>query len=144
MVEGLIFSTLGVFLLVYSLYNHYQIEVAWKLSPYLFPTLIATLFIIAAISLLIQGRGITTAKEEVRDNRGIKVVAIFTLLVILYYVILPFLGFIITNIVMLSLFFIFLKLRTWWKVLLLSISITAVLYIIFQLLLHVRLPLGVF
>jgi len=142
--EGLIFSTLGVFLLVYSLYNHYQIEIAWKLSPYLFPVLIAILFIIASLSLIIKGqRELRKSSEEV-DNRGLKVVAIFTLLVILYYIVLPILGFIITNMVMLSLFFIFLKLRTWWKVLLLSSSITAVLYVVFQLLLHVRLPLGVF
>jgi hypothetical protein len=142
--EGLIFSTLGAFLLVYSLYNHYQIEVAWKLSPYLFPVLIAILFVVASIALFIQGRGELSEKVEEVDYRGIKVVAVFTALVFLYYLLLPLLGFIITNMVMLSVFFIFLRLKTWWKVLLLSSSITAVLYVVFQLLLSVRLPLGVF
>lgn len=143
-VEGIVFSTLGVLLLVYSLYTHYQLKVAWKLSPYLFPVLIAVLFIIASISLFFKGRAEKVDREEMVDTRGLKVVAVFTALVFIYYLLLPLLGFIITNVVMLSLFFVFLKLRTWWKVALLSISLTAVLYVVFQLLLKVRLPIGVF
>ncbi len=141
--EGILFSTLGVFLLVYSLYNHYQIEVAWKLSPYLFPVLIALLLIVASIGLFLQGRGRTKTNDSL-ERDGLKRIAFFTGLVFLYYIVLPFLGFIITNILVLSLIFIYLKLRSWWRVALLSIGITLILYLVFQTLLHVRLPIGVF
>lgn len=141
--EGIVFSTLGVLLLVYSLYTHYQLKVAWKLSPYLFPMLIAVLFIVSSISLFMKGRGERVDNENIVDNRGVKIVAIFTLLVFIYYLLLPLLGFIITNMVMLSLFFLFLKLKPWWKVVVLSSAATILLYVVFQLLLKVRLPMGV-
>ena len=53
--ESLVFGTLGVSLFVYSLYSHYQEEVAWKLSPYLFPIFIAVFLVLVAVAMLIQG-----------------------------------------------------------------------------------------
>ncbi len=90
-----------------------------------------------------KGRGERVDNENIVDNRGVKIVAIFTLLVFIYYLLLPLLGFIITNMVMLSLFFLFLKLKPWWKVVVLSSAATILLYVVFQLLLKVRLPMGV-
>ncbi|NCB01426.1 MAG: tripartite tricarboxylate transporter TctB family protein [Spirochaetia bacterium] len=142
--EGILFTSFGVFLLIYSLFNHYQMKTQWKLSPYLFPVLIAVIFIITSVSLFFKGKSEAPVSRDRIDKKGLKSVVIFTSLVFLYYILLPLVGFIITNIIMLSLFFVVLKLRSWWKVASLSVGITVVLYVVFQTLLHVRLPSGVF
>ncbi len=140
--ESVTFGTLGVLLLVYSLYSHYQVEVAWKLSPYLFPVFIAVLLIIVSISMYLQGR-----KGEEIENTTDKVlsrrVAGFVGLVVIYYVLLPLLGFLITDTVLLFMFLMYLGVRPWWKGVILSVSLTIIIYVVFQVLLNVRLPQGI-
>ncbi|MBN2859226.1 MAG: tripartite tricarboxylate transporter TctB family protein [Sphaerochaetaceae bacterium] len=143
--ESLVFGTLGVSLFVYSLYSHYQEDVPWKLSPYLFPLFIALSLILVAIAMLIQGKkkgeeiGVSGAASAGMPKKVIG----FTALVVIYYILLPFLGFLVTNTLMLMLFFLYLGVRPWWKAFLFSGAFTYLTHVVFQLLLHVRLPQGV-
>ncbi len=141
--ESTVFGTLGVMLLVYSLYSHNQVEVAWKLSPYLFPVFIAVLLVIVSVSLFIQGRTHTSDGKQGIQKEELKRVAGFVALVILYYILLPILGFLITDTILLALFVIYLGLRSWWKITAISVGFTVTLYVVFQVLLNVRLPKGI-
>ncbi len=143
--ESLVFGTLGVSLFVYSLYAHYQEEVAWKLSPYLFPIFIAFFLVLVAVAMMIQGKrkgGEQSASGEGSTGLSKRVFG-FTSLVVIYYILMPLLGFLVTDTLMLMLFFLFLGVRPWWKALLFSGTLTYLIYAVFQLLLHVRLPQGV-
>lgn len=144
--ESLVFGTLGVSLFVYSLYSHYQEDVAWKLSPYLFPLFIAFFLVLVAIAMLIQGKKKGSEQNESGTGSAVpsKKVFGFTGLVVFYYVLLPVLGFLVTDTLMLMLFFLYLGVRPWWKALLFSGSLTILIYVVFQILLNVRLPQGVF
>jgi len=144
--ESVVFGTLGVSLFLYSLYSHYQEDVAWKLSPYLFPLFIAFFLILVAVAMLIQGK--KKADHPGAADTGTagmeKKVFGFTLLVVIYYLLLPVFGFLVTDTLMLMLFLLYLGVRPWWKALLFSGFFTILLYVVFQLLLNVRLPQGAF
>ncbi len=142
--ESVVFGTLGVLLLVYSLYSHSQVDTPWKLSPYLFPVFIAVLLVLVAISLFLQGRAPSEKKREPQDRKLPHRVAGFMGLVLVYYVLLPLLGFLITDTLMLTLFMLYLGVRPWWKSLILSAVLTGIIYVVFQVLLNVRLPQGFF
>ena len=142
--ESVVFGTLGVLLLVYSLYSHSQVDTPWKLSPYLFPVFIAVLLVLVSTSMFLQGR---TSPHKESDPLGRKLshrVAGFVALVLVYYFLLPILGFLLTDTVMLTLFMLYLGVRPWWKSLILSVALTVIIYVVFQVLLNVRLPQGFF
>ncbi len=143
--ESVVFGTLGAALLVYSLYSHYQVDVAWKLSPYLFPVFISILFILVSVSMFLQG--LKTGEEPRQNEEGkesFRKVAGFIGLVIVYYILLPYLGFLITDTLMLFFFLLYLGVRPWWKGMIFSVSLTIIIYVVFQVLLNVRLPQGMF
>ena len=62
--ESVLFFVLGVSLLVYSLVNHYSVQIEWGLSPYLFPAVIAVFMIILSVTLF--AGGIRAGEKHVR------------------------------------------------------------------------------
>ncbi len=63
-VEGFAFLLLSVLLAVYSLVLHVGSKAKWKMSPYLFPLVIAAFLFLLSLSLLQEGKKERKAQEE--------------------------------------------------------------------------------
>ena len=142
--DSMLFFALGVSILIYSLASHYSMNVEWKLSPYLFPILISLFIIALSFSLFVEtvhkDNGEAADAESAKDDADWKAVLEYVLAVAAYYMIMPHAGFLISNTVFLALLFLLLGERSWQKIVVLSISTTAVVYVLFHSFLHVMLP----
>lgn len=142
--EGLLFLGLSVFLLIYSFYKHYTgLKVEWKMSPYLFPILVATLLLALSVSLLSEAvkkhkRGETDAANTEYFN--IKVFFLTLALAVLYFVVLHYVPFVITTVFFLAALLLLFNERRWWMIALISVLTTLVIYLVFSVGLHVNLP----
>lgn len=132
-------------LLTYSLYHHYfdKNTSEWKTSPFLFPTLIAVFGLLLTVSL------VTDALRERRTGEGLEKsgggknpVGVLVLIgaAVAYYFLLPILHFIPATVLFLAGLFLYLGERKWWKIVLLSVITTVLVYELFGVALHVRLP----
>jgi len=138
---SILFFCIGLFILAYSLINHYEVNGPWKMSPYLFPTLISIILITLSFTLLFEGvKAVDRGEVKEKPKTHWKRVFMYIGITLLYYFIMPHLGFIITNIVMLIALFLLLGLRVWWKIAILSVSTTIIIYYLFHVLLYVMLP----
>lgn len=142
--DSMLFFALGVSILIYSLASHYSMNVEWKLSPYLFPILISLFIIALSFSLFVEtvhkDNGEAADAESAKDDADWKDVLKYVLAAAAYYVIMPHIGFLISNTLFLSFLFLLLGERSWQKIVVLSISTTAVVYVLFHSFLHVMLP----
>ncbi len=142
-IQSLIFLGIGVLLMIYSLYNHSHANIDWIMSPYLFPLLISVFLILLSISLALEirktDRKENTAPEGIGNiNRRkllISIAAIF-----LYYIAMPYIGFLLSSIVFLTAMLWMMGERRWRMILLLSVGTSFILYGIFHELLNVMLP----
>ncbi len=143
--ESLVAGACSLALLTYSLYHHYfdRNTSEWKMSPYLFPTLISVFGFLLALSLLSDAlhevRGARKTETETRGKNPVGVL-VFAGASILYSVLLPIVHFIPATVLYLLGLFLYLGERKWWKLALLSVSAAGVVYALFGLGLHVRLP----
>ena len=143
--QCLLFFGIGVGLLVYSLYQHSRSNIDWVMSPYLFPLLISFFLLLLAVSLAAETirNAKTEAGQEEMENSGSIYRDKFLLSVagiLVYYLAMPYLGFIFSSLLFLAAMFWLLGERRWQLILLLSAGTTLVLYGIFHQLLHVMLP----
>ena len=148
--ESVLFFVLGVSLLVFSLVNHYSVQIEWGLSPYLFPAVIAVFMIILSVTLFAGGirAGEKPAHEEMsgtgstseKNKTQWRAVACYLGAVLAYYIVMPFIGFIAADILLLAGLFILLGERVWWKIAVLSVAVTMFIYWLFHSFLHVMLP----
>lgn len=144
--DSMLFFALGAGILIYSLANHYSMNAEWKLSPYLFPVLIAFFIIALSFSLFVETvykkteADSSVSSESAKNDADWKAVLKYVLAVAAYYMIMPHAGFLISNTVFLVLLFLLLGERSWQKIVVLSISTTAVVYVLFHSFLHVMLP----
>ena len=136
--EAIILLVVSVFGIVMSILSHNSFNVEWKLSPYLFPLLISVFLLVLSI-LLIQNRNVEDKKKVKGDYRTL---LFFALSCIIYLFIIDFLGFIISSILLLASVMFLLGERRWWFILLLSISVSLILYVLFASYLSVMLPKG--
>lgn len=134
-------------LLAYSLYHHHfdRNTSEWKMSPYLFPTLISVFGFLLAVSLFADAwHDFKTpgalAPEEGGGRHNLAGALVLIGASIVYYILLPILRFIPATILFLLGLFIYLGERKWWKLALLSGITTAAIYILFGVSLNVRLP----
>ncbi len=143
--ESLVVGFCSIGLLTYSLYHHYfdRNTSEWKTSPYLFPTLISVFGFLLAISLLsdalheVRGARETEPKAKGKNLAGVLVIAGAS---IAYDLLLPLIHFIPATVLYLLGLFLYLGERKWWKLALLSVLTTGVVYALFGLGLNVRLP----
>lgn len=143
--QCLLFFGIGVGLLVYSLYQHSRSNIDWVMSPYLFPLLISFFLLLLAVSLAAETirNAKTEAGQEEMENSGAIYRDKFLLSVagiLVYYLAMPYLGFIFSSLLFLAAMFWLLGERRWQLILLLSAGTSLVLYGIFHQLLHVMLP----
>lgn len=141
--DGVVVLLLGIALCVYSFYMYYTAKVVteWKMSPYLFPVLISVFAIALSVSLFADAkRELVDAVEKKAEPANLKKVVIVVALAVAYYVLLDFITFIPATIVYLVAMFIFFGERKWWLIALLAAATSGIIYVLFGMLLHVRLP----
>jgi hypothetical protein len=151
--ECLCVFALGAALLCYSLVEHYGgPHVEWKMSPYLFPSLVAVFLMLLGVSLLFDGLGQIKAAKRISEagtdgKRGDtakevkwKTVLVTIALAVVYYLVLPFLTFIPATIVFLVAFIFFLGERRYWLIALIAVISSVLLWAIFGIALGVMLP----
>jgi hypothetical protein len=141
--EGLLFFLCAALLLVYSLVNHLgSISLEWKLSPYLFPLLIAICLGVLSVSLLAEGFR-KKGTEEVGAKKGVSLwkrsICIF-LFAICYFLLMNLITFIPATILFLIVSFLYLGERRLWLIGALSLSTAFIVYFLFDVMLHVMLP----
>ena len=141
--DGVVVLLLGIALCVYSFYMFYTAKVVteWKMSPYLFPVLISVFAIALSLSLFADGkRELVEAGEAESAPANLKKVFVVIGLSIAYYLMLKFITFIPATIIFLVAMFIFFGERRWWLIGLLSVATSGIIYVLFGILLNVRLP----
>jgi putative tricarboxylic transport membrane protein len=141
--DAVLFFTLAAALMVYSLVNHYNTaKLEWKLSPYLFPVLIAVF--IGALSFSLFSDGIRQIKSGEKSPKKTEIHwkgVLFTIGVsIAYYGIMKFLKFIPSTILFLVALFLYLGERRIWLIAIVSVLCSVSIYVVFGVMLHVMLP----
>ena len=139
-IEGialLAFSVIGV---IYSIVSHFGFKVEWKLSPYLFPLFISLMLFVLSISLLLSGlKGMDEKKSEKGDK---KTFLLFLSECAIYLVVLRYLGFLISTMILLGAIVRLLGEKNWVKVILISVVTSLIIYFLFGVYLGVMLPKG--
>lgn len=135
----------SVVLLIYSLYHHYfdNNTSEWKMSPYLFPTLLAVFGLLLTASLVADAftelRQQETAGKS-GEKKHLPGVLIVIAAALAYYVLMPILHFIPATMLFLAALFLYMGERKWWRLILLTVLTTAAIYLLFGVALRVRLP----
>lgn len=146
--DSIVVCLLGIALAVYSLVSFYTatVKTEWILSPYLFPLLLSVFAVLLAVSLLAEGCHEVKCAREAQGEKtadaplAIKKVAVVTLLGIAYYVLISMIHFIPASMLFLAALIWYLGERKYWKIALVAIVMPLVLYVLFAMLLNVRLP----
>ena len=140
LLEGAILFVISIVGIVFSIISHYDFNVEWKLSPYLFPLFISIMLCILSISLLLGG--FSSIKEEKKSKGDIKTFSLFLIECTIYLLILRYLGFLISTMLLLGAVVHLLGERKWWKIVLISVVTSLIIYFLFGVYLGVMLPKG--
>ena len=100
LIEVIVLCALSVLGIIFSIICHYGFKVEWKLSPYLFPLFISIMLCMLSISLILSSfSGIKEAKREKGDR---KTFLLFLLECAIYLIVLKYLGFLISTMLLLG------------------------------------------
>lgn len=138
--EALILFVIGTSTLLYSIITQKKTNIDLQLSPYLFPSIIACGIIINALVIILKGFDVKETENKKEKNTDWKTILIYIGIVIAYYIVMPFIGFVIANIILLASLLFLLNVRVWWKIALISVLTTAAIYFLFKVALNVQLP----
>lgn len=141
--DAVLFLMLAIALIVYSLVNHYStVKLEWKLSPYLFPLLIAVFVTALSLSLIADGKKQIELNERIEKKTAIHWKSVlFTIgSSIVYYRIIKYFKFIPSTILFLVAMFLHLGERRIWLIAIISVICSVSVYVIFGVFLHVMLP----
>lgn len=139
-IEALVFFIISIMGIVFSIFSHNALNTKWELSPYLFPLFISIILFILSISLFVSE--FKKESKNSSEKSDWKKIIIFVLLSIAYYFLVNILGFIITTLLFVASLFVLLGESRWWFILILSVSSTMIIWLLFGLFLHVMLPHG--
>ena len=141
-------TDIGVCLVMYGvcaffLYMTLQLPKAAQIYPLCVISLLAGLTTLHVINMIIGAikNGVTSGLEDFKDFIPSQFFIIFAMIVI-YLVLMPYLGFYISSIIFMSAVLIFLRVKL-WQGLIAEIAILLLVYCAFTLFLEVRLPAGV-
>ncbi|MGN0906332.1 MAG: tripartite tricarboxylate transporter TctB family protein [Bullifex sp.] len=138
--EGSVLLILSLAGIVFSIVSHYGFKVEWKLSPYLFPLVICIMLSLLSVSLIISGlSGMKEGKKEKGDRRTF---VLFLAECAVYLFALKYLGFLICTVILLGAIVHLLGERSWWKIVLISVVTSVIIYLLFGVYLGVMLPKG--
>ncbi|MEG2074810.1 MAG: tripartite tricarboxylate transporter TctB family protein [Angelakisella sp.] len=142
--ESLLFFILAAALLIYALRGQYEgASAPWKLSPYLFPTLVGVLLLASAASLLREGIHASRAEsgkgktEEKPNLRGVFAVVGGA---IVYCILMPVVGFLSSTALFLAGLIFYLGERRAGLIAVTAVSCSVLCYLVFDVLLRVMLP----
>ncbi|MBQ8093204.1 MAG: tripartite tricarboxylate transporter TctB family protein [Clostridia bacterium] len=93
-IDGIVVTCLGIWLLVYSLSNHLNVlsKTSWIMSPYLFPIILASSAILLGLFIFVPAIARQAGQES--DSVRIRDVLVILILSIAYDLIMPYIGFI--------------------------------------------------
>lgn len=138
LLEGAILLLLSIVGIVFSIISHYDFKVEWKLSPYLFPLFISIILCLLSISLIISSfAGLKEDKSEKGDK---KTFLLFLIECAIYLLALRYLGFLLSTMLLLGAIVHLLGEKKWWKIILISIVTSLLIYFLFGVYLGVMLP----
>ncbi|MFZ5945341.1 MAG: tripartite tricarboxylate transporter TctB family protein [Bacillota bacterium] len=115
------------------------------LGPSFFPRLLAWALFFMSIVLLVKalmGKSMESKEKFDIKDPGIQRAGIALLATIVYIFTLDFLGFIIGSTIYLVFLMYLLKLRSYGRMFLISLSVTFIVFAVFRVFLHITLPLG--
>lgn len=141
--DALLFFALAVSLTAHSLVSHYNSpKIDWKMSPYLFPVLIAIFISAFSFTLFIEGIQQVNSKEKCKGKAPVKLKSVICTIAIsiLYYVIISLVTFVPATMLFLATMLLYLGEQRIWLITLISVFSSLAIYIIFGVLLHVMLP----
>lgn len=142
--EGLALTIGGALLFFYCAAEHLNGGYAGiGQSPYLFPGLAAALLLCCGVTLLIKSEPEAAAAEErePKETRGAKLCVVMVLaLSLVYCYLMPVIGFILSTALYLFALFLIMGERRWGVLAFGSAVISAIIYLIFAVLLGVMLP----
>ena len=140
LIEGIVLCALSVLGIIFSIICHYGFKVEWKLSPYLFPLFISIMLCMLSISLILSSfSGLKEAKREKGDR---KTFLLFLLECAIYLIVLKYLGFLISTMLLLGAIVHLLGEKSWCKIILISVVTSLIIYFLFGVYLGVMLPKG--
>ena len=141
-------TDIGVCFVIYCvcaffLYMTLQLPKAAQIYPLCVISLLAALTTLHVINMIIAAirEGVTSGLGDLKDFMPSQFFIIFAMIVI-YLVMMPYIGFYISSVIFMSAVLIFLRVKLWQAVLS-EIIIMALVYCAFSLFLEVRLPAGV-
>jgi putative tricarboxylic transport membrane protein len=120
-------------------------DVVMQIGPNFFPNILAILLIIFSIALLVTallGRSIGEAEKFNLKDPRLQRAGLALILTILYSLLMKPLGFIIASVLYLFIFMFVLDKRQYVSMVAISCGLTALVYLIFEMFLHITLPLG--
>lgn len=141
-------TDIGVCLVFYGicaffLYMTLQLPKSAQIYPLCVIALLAGLTTLNVINMIIAAirNGVTSGFEDFKDFVPSQFFTIFGLIV-LYLILMPYLGFYLSSILFMSACLLFLRVKL-WQIILSELVIIALVYCAFTLFLEVRLPAGV-
>ncbi|MDX8047264.1 tripartite tricarboxylate transporter TctB family protein [Gracilibacillus sp. S3-1-1] len=140
-------SYLAVFLLILSGFIFYRTMEMPSASAF-FPELLSILLAVLSVLLLISSirkRGTEADNEQAaKEEKLVLPVVLIIASLILYGILLQYFGFIIATLVVVNFVIFATGYKKYIKGFLIACTTTSVIFVVFQLLLNVRLPAGVF
>jgi putative tricarboxylic transport membrane protein len=113
-------------------------------GPGMFPIIIASLIILSALTLFIFTLRMPKEMDSAIDLKSKNVLNVYITMggLVLYFVLLPLVGFVVTTSIMLILFIKWFSKRAWWKTILISVLFTVAIYLLFGSVLNVPMNFG--
>ena len=113
-------------------------------GPGMFPIIIASLIILSSLSLFITTLRRGKEADTSVDLKSKNVMNVYVTMVglVLYFILLPLVGFVTTSIVMLILYIKWFSKRPWWKTVLISVIFVLAIFFLFGSVLNVPMRFG--
>lgn len=113
-------------------------------GPGMFPIIIASLIILSSLSLFITTLRMGKEADTSVDLKSKNVMNVYVTMVglVLYFILLPLVGFVTTSIVMLILYIKWFSKRPWWKTILISVIFVLAIFFLFGSVLNVPMRFG--
>lgn len=133
--------TIFIFTIIYFL-----LGINYPLAARIFPNILTILLLIFSIIMILQGFNIIASPKQLKsriNKREIFFLLIIAIVLILYVILMNFVGFIPVTIIFLMSGMWYLGYRIWWKNILISILGVIFIYYVFTQIMYVPLPSGI-
>ncbi|MGH0052848.1 MAG: tripartite tricarboxylate transporter TctB family protein [Sphaerochaetaceae bacterium] len=114
-------------------------------GPGMFPIIIAGLIIVSSLSLFFATLRMSNEANTTVDLKSKNVLNVYVTMVglIIYFILLPLVGFVVTSTIMLILYIKWFSKRPWWKTILISVIFVLAIFFLFGSVLNVPMRFGI-